>query len=390
LRRGRKGSILASVLLAIAGFFSLIMSPFAAHRAAEPQPAAAIAAPQEHAAASTTAAALSSATPAVPAAPASQPAGALVPGFVPGTAAAAQSQRSDAVTHTELDAAMSEVLSQIARLSAGGGFSGPSASTPVSFATFAQSQRIDRLSGTILSGISVDGVSGLTDADLPDDLTASNYLPLTGGSVEGDLNVSGTLSAGALLVTALSSSGALTGPYLSATSTDATSTFAGGVSVTGYASFATTTITGGLTVNGNTNITEGGQLTVGDKIIAPGEIGLGTSTPAAKLAVQSTDPLQTAFLIYATTTQASPLIDIFSSGNESLFTITASGRVGIGSSTPWSRLSVLNTDTQPQFTLAYDQERYAQLYVDASGDLTLSAAGGNVRLPDGNFFACAG
>ena len=64
-------------------------------------------------------------------------------------------------------------------------FSGPAASTPVSTATFALSQKIDQLSGTSLSNVTVNGVSGLTDADIPDSITASNYLPLTGGTLTG-------------------------------------------------------------------------------------------------------------------------------------------------------------------------------------------------------------
>jgi hypothetical protein len=43
-------------------------------------------------------------------------------------------------------------------------FSGPAASTPVRTQTFAAAQKIDNLSGTSLSNISVNGVSGLTDA----------------------------------------------------------------------------------------------------------------------------------------------------------------------------------------------------------------------------------
>ena len=53
-------------------------------------------------------------------------------------------------------------------------FSGPAATTPVNTATFAQSQKIDKLSGTSLSSITVDGVSGLTDADIPDNITVSS------------------------------------------------------------------------------------------------------------------------------------------------------------------------------------------------------------------------
>ena len=114
----------------------------------------------------------------------------------------------------------------------------------------------------------------------------------------------------------------------------------GSLSVAGESNLATTTITGGLTVNGNTNITEGGQLTVGDKIIAPGEIGLGTSSPSAKLTVQSTNPLQTAVFIVGTSTQTNPLLDILSDTNASLFRVSANGDIGIGTTSPVSTLDV--------------------------------------------------
>ena len=78
------------------------------------------------------------------------------------------------------------------------------------FNAIALSNKIDNLFGTKLSSITVSGVSGLTDADIPDGITASNYLALTGGTL----------------------SGALTIPYLAATSTTATSTFAAGVQAT--------------------------------------------------------------------------------------------------------------------------------------------------------------
>lgn len=110
--------------------------------------------------------------------------------------------------------------------------------------------------------------------------------------------------------------------------------------VAGESHLATTTISGGLTVIGNTTITQGGQLTVGDKIIAPGEIGLGTTSPSAKLAIQSTDPSQTAFLLQSTPGQVNPLIDVFGNSNTSFFRLTADGHVGIGTSTPAQALAV--------------------------------------------------
>jgi hypothetical protein len=79
----------------------------------------------------------------------------------------------------------------------------------------ALSQRIDNLSGTSLSNITVSGVSGLTAADIP----SLDYLPLSGGTLSGDLTLSGTLSAGALAVTTVSSGGAVEASYFTATST---------------------------------------------------------------------------------------------------------------------------------------------------------------------------
>lgn len=67
-------------------------------------------------------------------------------------------------------------------------FSGTALNTPVSFATFAASQKIDQLSGVSLTNITVSGVSGLTDSDIPDGITASSYLPLGGGTLTGTLN----------------------------------------------------------------------------------------------------------------------------------------------------------------------------------------------------------
>jgi hypothetical protein len=140
---------------------------------------------------------------------------------------------SDAVTQDELDAALNAVRSQFGLLSASIG-----ANTFVSTPTFAQSQRIDTLSNIILNG-----VSGLTDADIPDGVTASNYLLLTGGTLSGDFAVTGNFTvAGAQTL-----SGAITIPYLVATSSTASS-FAGNLGV------GTTTPWRALSINGSSDL----------------------------------------------------------------------------------------------------------------------------------------
>jgi hypothetical protein len=67
---------------------------------------------------------------------------------------------------------------------------------------------INQLSGTKLSNITVSGVSGLTAADIPANITASNYLPLSGGTIMGALIVSTTTAtstiSGTLVVLATS------------------------------------------------------------------------------------------------------------------------------------------------------------------------------------------
>jgi hypothetical protein len=92
----------------------------------------------------------------------------------PGTA-------SDTVTHTELQVALNALRSQLSVTQSSGSLT-PSSPVPYSlfqrqtdslFDSIAKTQRIDQLSGTDLSNITVNGVSGLTDADIPDSITVS-------------------------------------------------------------------------------------------------------------------------------------------------------------------------------------------------------------------------
>jgi hypothetical protein len=110
------------------------------------------------------------------------------------------------ITRADLDTALNGLRAQFARelTAATANVSPPTAPVPpqiagggttVIYSSSPAAQRIDNLSGTELFNITVDGVSGLTDADIPDAITASNYLPLSGGSITGDLSLSGTLTA---------------------------------------------------------------------------------------------------------------------------------------------------------------------------------------------------
>jgi hypothetical protein len=181
------------------------------------------------------------------------------------------------VTQEAFTTAINELSDRFGRIISGSTYPAP-ATTFASGGVWnavALTNRIDQLSGTSLSSITVSGVTGLTNADIPDDITASNYLPLSGGSLTfasstlfsvfngayfGATATSSFDSAGALTLAtpllissggtgantfgqgwiysnggtgALAASTSPTVNYITATSTTATSTFAGGLSVSG-------------------------------------------------------------------------------------------------------------------------------------------------------------
>ncbi|MDO8594477.1 MAG: hypothetical protein Q7R93_03105, partial [bacterium] len=128
-------------------------------------------------------------------------------------------------------------------------------------------------------------------------------LSLTGSAqVAGDLTVFGTLTPAVISATS-----SITAPYFTATSTTATSTYAGGINVQ----------TGKFVIESNS-----------------GNVGIGTTTPAAKLSIaglaNSTNPL---FLISTSTSAATSTALI----------ITSTGNVGIGSTTPSANFGVQGT-----------------------------------------------
>ena len=182
-----------------------------------------------------------------------------------------------AVLRTELDSLNAKLTNQIASLSAQ-----TSLQTASTYQAISLTNKIDSLSGTSLTNITVSGVSGLTDSDIPNDITASNYLPLAGGTISGSLILSGQTTLTNATATSFTAANAwftdkvgigtsspyaklsVVGPvvaeYFHATSTTATSTFAGGMNVAGSA---------GLTVLQN------------------GNVGIGTSTPGGVFHVVS-------------------------------------------------------------------------------------------------------
>ncbi|HEY4486691.1 MAG TPA: hypothetical protein VJB70_03085, partial [Candidatus Paceibacterota bacterium] len=119
---------------------------------------------------------------------------------------------------------------------------------------------------------------------------------------------------------------------------------------------------------------EAGSAQVRENLIVQGYGDFGSVT-AGIGGIFSRGPIS-AFV--ASTTQTNAVSATFMGGN-----------VGIGTSSPSKRLSVLNTVSDAQVSIAYDSARYAHLQVDSVGDLIIDAQGGDVRLNDENLWVCA-
>ncbi|MCE9541479.1 hypothetical protein K8R03_02870, partial [Candidatus Kaiserbacteria bacterium] len=66
------------------------------------------------------------------------------------------------------------------------------------------------------------------------------------------------------------------------------------------------------------------------------------------------------------------------------------GNVGIGTTTPYRKLSVKDTVAAAQVSVAYDDTRDTQLQTDSSGDFVINPSGDDVRINDDNLWVCAG
>lgn len=93
--------------------------------------------------------------------------------------------------------------------------------------------------------------------------------------------------------------------------------------------------------------------------------------------------------LWKTSGSSAKLLTVSSTTMGDFVTIDSSGNVGIGTSSPWSLLS-LKGSSGAQMTIAQADTNYTQLTVDASGNLTITPSGSTITIPDDNLKICAG
>ncbi len=216
------------------------------------------------------------------------------------------------------------------------------------FTAFQQSQ--SQVTQSIFQVVGQSSISSkfvtdlLTDANIPNNITVSGYLPVAGGSLSGDLGVGGVLS---VTGTATSS---VSGP-LTITTTTATSSFSGGLTVaatSGVFGIGTTTpgaalaVAGNAVVGGNTTIV--GNLDIqgsctgcgGSSIVNLSEAGsldgFASTAPWGVLSVEQISSNNTNLPAFIVSDQGT--------STASLIVMNNNGYVGIGTNTPSERFTV--------------------------------------------------
>ncbi len=209
------------------------------------------------------------------------------------------------------------------------------------FNAIALTNKIDKIENvTIVNPTFQSGA--ITDSDIPDTITASNYLPLGGGLLTGALNASSTLQ----VTGATTIYGDLTIGGLVITS---------GGSLTGG---GTTTVSNLIVTNLSTSTFSGALTVQTDKLVVDkntGNVGIGSTTPGAKLSIAGKslfDGLATFYnALFGNITATGTLnvsglstlgnastTQISSSG--STYLATSGGNVGVGTTSPVQQLGV--------------------------------------------------
>ncbi|MBI2039047.1 MAG: hypothetical protein HYT22_02100, partial [Candidatus Niyogibacteria bacterium] len=234
------------------------------------------------------------------------------------------------------------------------------------FRAIALTNKIDHLSGITLSSITISSVSGLTDADIPNDITiaSSAGLSATTGSFSSTFGVTGLST--------------FTGGFLS----QASSTVASNLNVGGPLSASST-----LSVAEAASLLS--TLSVSSLSTLAGFISTASSSVSAGLQVAGAfNASSTSFFNGLLTFGNATGTQLTTTG--STYLATTGGNVGIGTTSPFRKFSVKSTESNPQFALSYDDSTFSDFQIDSTGDLIFNPSGDDVFLNDDNLWVCSG
>jgi len=115
-------------------------------------------------------------------------------------------------------------------------------------------------------------------------------------------------------------------------------------------------------------------------------VGIGTSSPYAKLSVagEAVAKMFTATTTSATSTFAGGMTVAGTSG----LIVLQNGGVGVGTSAPLRKFEVLESNTAPQMRLSKSSSVYTDFTVDSGGDLKFTTTGGDIRAMSENLWIC--
>jgi len=122
-----------------------------------------------------------------------------------------------------------------------------------------------------------------------------------------------------------------------------------------------------------------------------GQSSFGTTTPfsGAVVTMEATSTIAIPLVIRGFLNQVEDLFRIVTNTGTSLSTFTASGNLGIGTTTPARKLNVLEAGSNPQLRLGQTSSLYGEFYADGTGDIQISSIGGNIRQNDENVWVCS-
>jgi lysophospholipase L1-like esterase len=253
------------------------------------------------------------------------------------------------VTESEFAAGLSALNGSLHQLIANNSFEA-SAAPPLGGGapnTIAAASAIDQLSGVTITN------ANLTASEIPTDIVASNYLPLSGGTLTGTLNVQ-TINASSTILSGFSTTNATTTNLFAQTASIGSLSLSSPLSVanggTGWASIGSGYVPFG---NGASALATSSKLYWDN---ADGRLGIGTSSPTAILTLDSSSPNGTIMRV-SNSSPGGHIYDWLSTGSGNSggagrldlydftvgaprLSIASNGNVGVGTTSPSANFAV--------------------------------------------------